>query len=882
MHPELWTPCVNALCVLHDCVPWGLSPYFDPPHSLAITPQAHTYTARPDLHERMGGAQRRGAVVDAATALSDNGVLQGATWAELDRAKYRCYVDALDPLVLTLMQDRIRALDPEAVQPLQVHPLTMSAALIFVIENFHLSNHTSTTCQKFALRLLLSLWRTWARTSSAEGRHSDILKQRGPSSRRDYAVSLLLRRVWATYRDLNLWRDQTDCRPVAPGCGLAYNVLQTAIDCCLNCGAPNGHCMVSCITCTGTPVQLVDVSLIGEPQASPCGPSDVLGLCIAPWLPCLVSSRGVGRGEQTVPSPLRGCKRSTCKRKAGLAALGGIQVTICFPDRTGDGPPALQRSYMVSWDCTAGEALGLYLQDMHDQQSLQHTQNCTTPKQLLRRFTMTCDGRGVTSEMVISGMTSCEVEGGWALELIAHPYDLPSADTERSPGGGLLERLFSRAKLAFHSDHGLVPSWMGGGAVKASPQLAAWLTPATISRAEIAFLDAAYESAPADTDDKTPVADEEGLVHLYTALKTVTGQGLPKCVFARLAIPPPQLPTTEAAQWYMNDELLDCWAELLNRRFGRRCAILKVAAWHKLVGFDEADALRVARVWTKDMAPFSTLQLVGIPVVKQRHCALVLLRRSVPQAPDNIVWHGRLLDSLQMFQLTAAQAARCALLLRDWQLDTAAAIRRRRPAVLVEWPDREPGAAAASAIRPQSDTPHQGSNQTDCGVHVMAHELAAAMGVPANFSQQDMPFLRRFIGLRLARGGGIGDDLERPADIDGGEGSTGGKPPPLIPTAHHHRCSPLLLTVTAHHRHSPPLLSPPPLTTTAPHRPHPYCAPPPTAHPYCSPSLLPTATHDHCSPPPLAITTHHHCSPLLLTTTAPHRRSPPLLTTLQA
>ena len=197
MHPELWTPCVNALCVLHDCVPWGLSPYFDPPHSLAITPQAHTYTARPDLHERMGGAQRRGAVVDAATALSDNSVLQGATWAELDRAKYRCYVDALDPLVLTLMQDRIRALDPEAVQPLQVHPLTMSAALIFVIENFHLPNHTSTTCQKFALRLLLSLWRTWARTSSAEGRHSDILKQRGPSSRRDYAVSLLLRRVWA-------------------------------------------------------------------------------------------------------------------------------------------------------------------------------------------------------------------------------------------------------------------------------------------------------------------------------------------------------------------------------------------------------------------------------------------------------------------------------------------------------------------------------------------------------------------------------------------------------------------------------------------------------------------------------------------------------------
>ena len=153
MHPELWTPCVNALCVLHDCVPWGLSPYFDPPHSLAITPQAHTYTARPDLHERMGGAQRRGAVVDAATALSDNSVLQGATWAELDRAKYRCYVDALDPLVLTLMQDRIRALDPEAVQPLQVHPLTMSAALIFVIENFHLPNHTSTTCQKFALRL---------------------------------------------------------------------------------------------------------------------------------------------------------------------------------------------------------------------------------------------------------------------------------------------------------------------------------------------------------------------------------------------------------------------------------------------------------------------------------------------------------------------------------------------------------------------------------------------------------------------------------------------------------------------------------------------------------------------------------------------------------
>ena len=124
--------------------------------------------------------------------------------------------------------------------------------------------------------------------------------------------------------------------------------------------------------------------------------------------------------------------------------------------------------------------------------------------------------------------------------------------------------------------------------MKASKQLAAWLTPATISSAENAFLDAAYKSAPADTDDKTPVADEEGLVHLYTALKTVTGQGLPKCVFARLAIPPPQLPTTGAAQWYMNDELLDCWAELLNRRFGHRCAILRVAAWHKLVGDDEA------------------------------------------------------------------------------------------------------------------------------------------------------------------------------------------------------------------------------------------------------------------------------------------------------
>ena len=338
----------------------------------------------------------------------------------------------------------------------------------------------------------------------------------------------------------------------------------------------------------------------------------------------------------------------------------------------------------------------------------------------------------------------------------------------------------------------LLPAATSNPMTGLSPRCNAWLSSV--------FGDDTWEPSPQEMDHiyalmkegghtvTSAVTDEQGDSHVYKCLgrqplllRDLARLSRVPCDSCSLGTDAEHTCSLRPKQYWLNDELLNAWAELLNGRFAG-CIVANTWLATCLL---RPERFRSASRKQRDMRAFCTamgpcplerLRCLCFPYfVGGAHWVFyVAFREQTPPASGGgFVYSAACVDSYH-------ERRDCHHEWLENLLDVLAGAGPPHPAsakrqrtgyrVSVRW-----DTGRAALVRRWA--PHQRFNATDCGVHVMLHVLSLLADTEPEFSQADMNELRGLVGAYLVRcqlpGGGSAFPGSSPG-IQGASGSIGG------------------------------------------------------------------------------------------------------------
>jgi len=712
----------------------------------------------------MGGRERRGA------AVRPDGELQAEEWPQFAKSNWREATDPLDPFVL----DLFRRADMSAV-----HPLTRVNVLMFIIENFHLSNHVQAACQAYALKMVLSLWKNaWLRTTGSESLHALQAPERSASSRRRYAAHMVMQLAFAEHRDHRSWKNQVneEQQKVSKehlNCALAYNPLGQLRSYCIHCGAPRGYCVHTANLAASLAANL----------AAPPGPSASLLTLLRD---CVNSMPSIPEQEHSPSRSLQPASRKRT-RNGPLHSLGGRSLHVDFFTI---GDEILGDSHVVTLEMQASDSLAAAFRELSLFLRPKLKLSASAVKE---RYVVMLDGM-VVSERLMDEATC----GGSAVDEAVCLFlmrEQPSAAAQPvEPASTSPSKFLSALGTAARCYVGKAVSKAVSTAVSSAARLVgephrlAGLCPEALSQEDKKLLAASHtrEAKQAIMHNGRTVlypdvlADDELLGRDLRHLRDVP------CYLCSVGKHQHSDATCgfKLKDYWLHQDPVHMWNLLLNEAHGD--CFFAGSNWYTCAishGGGEEHTNRVARrLVMKCTRLLSRLRLIAMPRYNGCHWTFIVVHAVTSGAEQKqLVFEVEHVDSYhQKHTFLDSEKKAIQYLLNFWlswgmgkrartnslgsepsegraqrartnssgsepREGTAQGEHAEEGSVLIRWmelPD----------TRTQSMAPSQELNPTDCAIHVMLHELCLARGIsPPPFRQADMPYLRQVVTVALIK-----------------------------------------------------------------------------------------------------------------------------------